>query len=410
MKLRWVAFALAALGGGAALGWLAQRDAGYVFISLGHHTVETSVWFALFALFALLAAAGLLWALARWAVTGRTRLAAWRRGRRQRQARHATTVGLTELLEGRWQTARLALEGAAHDADIPLVNYLAAARAAHAGGDDAGRDALCDQAAASTPDAAVGVALARARMLQERGAWRECRAAVDAALATAPRHAEALTLKLACARRLDDWQGVLATVAALGGVKGADKASLDAASRQAWQGRLAAAGTDAAQVKATWSAVPRKLRRSPALAIAHAEALAAASDGDAAVAALQAALKAGYHPGLIGCYGRVRSSQPREQLASAEHWLAEHPNDPALALALGRLSLAAGEREKAFKHLEASVAAAPTAECCAELGRLHLSAGEMERGIALIDRALAASATAEPPTPPSSGHNGDAER
>lgn len=389
MRLRLIAFALTALAAGALLGWLMQRDPGYVFISLANYTLETSVWFALASMLALWVAAALAVALLRRVFSGRSRIAAWRQGHRQRQAQRDTTAGLSDLIEGRWQTARDALEGSAAAAGTPLVNYLAAARAAHESGDDAGRDALCEKAHAAVPEAAAAIALARARMLSDHGHWRDCQAALDSVLNQAPRHAEALALKLTCCRRLHDWQGVIATAAQLQKIKTADQAAAAAATVEAWGARLGAAD-DPAGVRELWQAMPRKLRRLPALASQHARALAAAGDADGAEAALKAALNANYDADLVAAYGALRCSRPAEQLATAERWLATHPDDPALTLALGRLSLAAGERDKAFEHLEASFKAAPTPACCAELGQLHFEAGQFERGRELLQRALVA--------------------
>ena len=55
MTARGLLLLLAALAAGAALGLLALRDPGYVLISYGNRTFETSVWFALagLALFAM---------------------------------------------------------------------------------------------------------------------------------------------------------------------------------------------------------------------------------------------------------------------------------------------------------------------------------------------------------------------
>ena len=395
MRVRLIAFALTALAAGALLGWLMQRDPGYVFISLANRTLETSVWFALASLLALWAAVALTVALLRRALSGRSRIAAWRQGQRQRTAQRETTAGLTDLIEGRWQAAREALEGAAAAAGTPLVNYLAAAHAAHESGDAAGRDALCEQALAAAPEAAAAIALARARMLADKGHWRDCQAALDTVLNHTPRHPEALALKLACFQHLSDWQGVLTTAAQLQKTKTADQAAAEAATIEAWRKRLAAAGDAPAGVREVWQTIPRKLRRLPTLTRQYAHALNAAGDADGAEATLKAALNAAYDADLVASYGALRSSRPAEQLASAERWLAAHPNDPALTLALGRLSLAAGERDKAFEHLEASFKAAPTPDCCAELGQLHLESGQFERGRTLLQRAL---------TRPTGGH------
>ena len=390
MRLRGIAFTLAALAGGTALGWLMLRDPGYVFVSFGRRTLETSVWFALFVLLALLGAIGLASRLIRQTLRGRSRLGDWSRRRQDRQALGQTLAGLAQLLEGKWQPARSNLEGVARRTAMPLLNYLAAARAAHELGDAAGRDALFEQAAAAAPEARAGVVLARARLLLDGGDWPGCQAVLSSLLAEAPGHPQALAMMLQCQERLRDWRGALDVAARMKKAKATDAATLEAAVLRIWREALTRVRGDAEQAREIWQAAPRKLRATAALALPYAEALAAAGDGDGAEAALRAALKAAFDPALMHCYGQVRSTRLEQQVATAQGWLSDHPNDASLLLALGRLSLAAGQRDKAFEYLEASLAADAGADCCAELGRLHLACGELQRGRELLDQAVAA--------------------
>ena len=396
MRLRGVAFTLAALAVGAAVGWLMLLDAGYVFVSFGRRTFETSVWFALFALLAVLGAVALALRLIRQSLQGRSRLAAWSRRRRDRHALGQTIAGFVQLLEGKWQPARKSFEDVAGRAAMPVLNYLAAARAAHELGDSEGRDALFEQAAAAAPEARAGIALQRARLLLDAGDSRGCHAVLSGLLAEAPGHPQALAMLLRCQERLRDWRGALDVVARMKKAKAAEAATLESAVRRIWRQGLTGAceANDAAQAREIWHAAPKKLRATAALTLPYAEALAAAGEGDEAERALRAALKTAFDPALVNCYGRVCSTKLEGQLAAAQGWLTEHPNDAALLLALGRLSLAAGQRDKAFEYLEASLSADVSAECCVELGRLHLACGELQRGRELLERALAA-----PPLP-----------
>ena len=391
MKLRSIAFVLAVLVGGAALGWLMLRSPGYVYISFGRRTFESSVWFTLFALLALAAGGGLALGLVRRGLAGRAKLASWSRRRHERRAQRQTLAGVAQLLEGDWQAARERLESGVERAPAPFLNYLAAACAAHELGDAAGRDALFEKAGGAAPEAGAGVALLRARLLRDQGDWPGCRAALNGLLEAAPGQPQALAMLLACHESLGDWRAAL-DVAARMRKAGVAAETVAAASARARRHGLAAArrGKDMRLAQEIWRAAPKKLRTTAALARPYAAALAAAGDGDGAEAALRAALNAEFDATLIDCYGRIRSSAPARQLAAAQGWLADRADDAALLLALGRLSLADGNRDQAFEYLEASHATAATPAVCAELGKLHLACGSLERGRELVERALEA--------------------
>ena len=127
-------------------------------------SLETSLWFALLALivgyFLLRIAIGLLMRLIR---TG-AGVAAWQQNRRARVAQARTVRGLLLAGEGDWAGARKALAADAETVDLPLVNYLGAARAANEIGDAADRDALLQKASESTPGATLAVGLTQAEL------------------------------------------------------------------------------------------------------------------------------------------------------------------------------------------------------------------------------------------------------
>ena len=149
---------------GGAVGTLMSRDPGYVLVSYENMSVETSLWFALLALivgyFVLRVVIGLSMRLIR---TG-AGVALWQQNRRARVAQARTVRGLLLAGEGDWPGARKALAADAEVVDLPLVNYLGAARAANEIGDAPGRDALLQKASESTPGATLAVGLTQAEL------------------------------------------------------------------------------------------------------------------------------------------------------------------------------------------------------------------------------------------------------
>ena len=94
---------------------------------------------------------------------------------------------------------------------------------------------------------------------------------------------------------------------------------------------------------------------------------------------LYAAIKRQYDDRLVERYGRVQGSDPARQLANAEGWLKDHPQNAVLLLALGRLSLRNALWGKARDYLEASLRFDHRPETCAELARLARAAGRYRK-------------------------------
>ena len=134
--------------------------------------------------------------------------------------------------------------------------------------------------------------------------------------------------------------------------------------------------------------MPKNLKRDPALVHAYAVTLMAAGDADTAESVLRSAIGADFDPDLVELYGRVRARRPDRQFDTAKGWLAAHPDDATLLLALGRLAAANEDSGSAREYLEFSIAQSPSAAARAELGRVYLAEGDVARGRQLLDTAF----------------------
>ena len=115
---------------GAGIGVVLTQDSGYVLMSFGNYTVEMSLALLLLGLAALF---GALYFGIR--VLVRTLhlpkdVREWKQKRGSRLAQQAMTRGLLEISEGNWRAAEKRLVRFAGRSETPLLNYLAAARAA----------------------------------------------------------------------------------------------------------------------------------------------------------------------------------------------------------------------------------------------------------------------------------------
>ena len=360
---------------GGLVGTLMLRDPGYVLVSYAGRVLETSLWFALMLFVVAYFALRIVVFVSARLLRGRSLLGAWRAERGQRSADRQTARGLMLLAEGQWTEARRVLTDAGVSATTPFVNYLQAARAAHESGDAEGRDELLDRADDSTPGARAAVLLTRARMLFDKGHWRDCRATLLEVREMTPRHPFMLDMLRQCHERLQDWQAVIELLPDLRRARAVDGESLQALERRAWSHRL-----DEADFAETWRNLPKELRRDPELTAAHARRLVDTGDSATAERAVRKELERNWHPVLVELYGCIPSPNLARQMAAAEGWLADRPDDAALLLALGRIAMMGGAWSKAREYLESSLRLEASSAVYGELGRLLTRLGEFIRG------------------------------
>jgi HemY protein len=393
MRRLLIVIVLALIVGGA-VGTLMSRDPGYVLVSYAGRSLETSLWFALAALVVLYFVLRACMAIVRALLNSGTGIRTWQQNRRSRNAHERTLRGLLAAGEGDWSAARKTLAAVAPQADLPLVNYLFAARAANELNDAEGRDALLDRAAAIDPSAGLTVAIARAEMQLAAHEFDAAAAALNRARVDAPTNRRLLELLVSCYEGQQNWAALLQLANDLQQHRVWSKDALAAARRRWWSGYFrhrahSLEGESTEQLAALWNEAGKELRYDPDIVLAQVEAELAGNDADAAEATLEEALDAVWSPVLVERYGRVRSSDIAKQRDSAERWLKKHPDDAALRLALGRLALTAGDSDAAREHLERSVALEPSAAACGELGRLCAERGDDERAAQLLADAAA---------------------
>lgn len=369
--LLWVLLAITL---GALVGMLAGADPGYVLISYDGRAVETSLWAAIVLLvLAYLAVRVVIWLFTR-LLAGRVQLASWSGSRRRNLANKRTREGVVALAEGDHRSAGRLLVDSAERSDQPLVNFLGAAEAAQALGDFAGRDALLDQALASTPGSASAVAVRRGELQLAAGQAEQALSTALELRRSNPKLTAVLSLLKRCYLAVGDF-------AALGDLLPAlRKASVvDEKEERALQGRIALARLAESPTAETWKALPKGVKTDPDVVLEYAGRLQSDGLTDVASNLVATALSAQWDPRLIDLYGVLGVEDASAQSVQAERWLKERPNDDRLLLALGRIALKQHEWSRAREYLEASVRQRRDPEVAGELGRLCLSMGEEGR-------------------------------
>lgn len=383
---------------GAWLGQLMVQDPGYVLLAYKQTTVETSLWVLL-----LLLIVG--FALIHWALNlisnarmPGDKVRSWRSSRNRRVAHNKTLKGLAALSDGNWWKAQRYLSQAAERSELPVVNYLAAARAAHEQGDSKASDALLAKARQSSPKTEVAVGLTQAELQLERGQLEPCLANLLNLRRQAPKNTQLLRMLKDTYLRLEDWLALIQLLPELKKQHVLDTDAAAALELQCHRNRLQqclhalADSADADEklrtLSRSWQAVPQALQRDPELAAEYVELMRSIQAEQEAESVLLDLIKRRWDAPLVRLYGLLQGKDPHKQLEQAERWLKRNPDSAELELTLGRLNMRLENWGKAIDHFERSLELQPGGEAADELQRLLLHLGEHERLQQLFKRQL----------------------
>ncbi|MFQ2073034.1 heme biosynthesis HemY N-terminal domain-containing protein [Aeromonas veronii] len=357
---------VAVMVAGLIFGPQASGNKGYVLIALGNYTIESSVTSAV--ILAVLFYGALLiveWLLGR--VFGlRRKTLGWYGSRRRRKANQQTVAATLAMAEGHYSQAEKLMIKGASNSDTPLLNYLSAAKAAQARGDDARRDQYLQKAQEENPKAELALTLTQTQLQIEQGQYDTALAMLESVYALNPRHPMVLDQLRQVHLARQDWSALCDLIPTLHKVGKLTPKQEEELLQQAWSGRLQQAAGSLETLKAVWQDLPRKLRLEPELLACYGDLLRQlGADGEAATL-WQEALRKQPMPQLLARLPKLKldSYQPLLTL------LQKQQGQPEVDTALAQLYLLAGQLDDAQKLLEQEVERAPSAAAYHALGQL----------------------------------------
>lgn len=367
---------------------------GYVLVDYPHvFRYESGLWTTLAALVALALVIFLLAGLARLLLTSGRVVNPWSGRNRRRRLQDAIARGQVDLAEGRWASAHKHLKLAAEGERYPLFYYLGAARAANEQGLHEESDRLLERALERQPKAELAIALSHAQLQAERGDGAGALETLSVMHERYPGNRQVLRqLAGLCAQR-EQWSQLTRLLPELRKHKvmtGEELGSLEARAvgQRLLQGELEGEGGDEQALDRAWQQLSASQRQEAPLVLSYAERLRRLGASAKAEEVVRAALKRQYDSHLVRQYGLLMGHEPAKSLAFAEGLLKAHPQDPALLLTLGRLSLQSRLWGKARDYFESSLRYQRNPEACAELARLLAQLGDTSRSNALFQEGL----------------------
>ena len=360
---------------------------GYALLAYGGTSVEMSLGtlavLALVGFFGLYILTTLLVKL--WTFPWRMR-EALARGR-ERRARRATNRGLIDFAEGRWSESEKNVMRYADDSEMPLVTYVAAARAAQLQGAYERRDRYLRLAFERIPKAHEGVLLTQAELQIASRQYEQAQATLNRLQELDPNHAFGLKLLAILYRKLGDWENLFKLLPQLRLQQALSPKELERLETRAACALLEQVDVKggAAAADALWEPLTRRRRAEPEVVRAYGRALIRAGEANRAEQLLRDALKSAWDEELVALYGLAVGEDPKRQLVRVEDWLEERGESAALLLTAGRLCVVAKLWGKARSYFESSIVLAPRPEAYEELGKLLRQLDEPE----LAERAFA---------------------
>ncbi|SHI01985.1 heme biosynthesis HemY N-terminal domain-containing protein [Ferrimonas marina] len=364
---------------GLIIGPKLMEHKGYILIAVGDYTVETSV---VAAVLILLVGFGLLQML-EWLVvksvnlTGHTLAlpSRWRKGK----AKKHTLTGALALAEEDWQRAEQAMARGAKAGELPAINLLAAARAAHQRGDGQAWQGYLEQAQA-LPGVDDAVALTRIRYLLNEHKYVEARQALEALTVKQQAKPAALRLALQLYRAQEDWDALARLIPKLTSkqvLTGAELADLPAEV----ESLCLAQCSSLEALEQRWRGLNRPLRKHTQVQLAYLQGLARFEQHEKARKLLLEKLdKAQPQPALLALLPTI-SGDAAESLSHVLHRRYPKPEQPELLDCMAALAEQQEQWAEAGELRQQALELGPTAERYRALVTLQERLGQRDEAL-----------------------------
>ncbi len=396
--IRGFIYSLIALGLGAWLFTLAGDDPGYVLISFGSWSIEsTFVALILFLLLLLVLIFGVYKLFGILNPQGLFRGNSWfGASRRRSHATAASEEGLRLLLLGHWQDAYKLLVENAGKVENPVFNYLAASLAAWQRGDDASWNYCLEQANRKTRKANPGIKTLKALLEYRSGKVEQSLAILIALDKEVPGSPYVLNLIKSSYLSLEDWRKLGDLLPILEKYKVVNAAELlQLREKVAAQGlaQISAQSGGASVLTRQWQAIDKKVRQGEEITLIYLGKLIEFSQHEEALLVSSSFLKKQWSDQVVLKAGFIDTPEPGRLLVQLESWLKARPANYTLMLTLGRVSLRNKLWGKAREYFESclkfSQSTSLSAEANAELARLLDHMGEHAQSASLYRKAMA---------------------
>lgn len=350
--LSWGVFILA-LAVGLVLA--IQANVGYVQLVYPPYRIDFSLNFLIILLLAGFAATYTVVRLAVHTLRLPAYVRSFKEARRKEKGQRATEDALLAFAEGRYARAERLAEQALLLNAAPAINALLAARAAQEQRAFARRDDYLARAERLAPQQAIARLMTQADLLLESRQPQTAMPVVQALKTLAGKHVGVLRLELKAQQLAKNWDQVLLLLPQLEKRDGIDAVQAEQLRINAHIENIKRRAHQAEELKAYWTRLSSQEKTNSKIALTAARYFLAMGGAKEACEILEDSLAKHWDSDLVELYGQCVDKDVVKQIERAENWLKEHPRDPHLLLALGRLCARQELWGKAQSYVEASL-------------------------------------------------------
>ncbi|HBA34063.1 MAG TPA: hypothetical protein DCZ12_08020 [Gammaproteobacteria bacterium] len=368
---------------------LLHGEPGFITLNYANEwVIETSL--ALFAvtLIGLFLVLYLGTLLISWLLTLPARFQVRRQNRRNANAAKTLTDGLIHLIQGNYSQAEKLFTKTQSNADLRFISHVLHAYSAEQQHNIKVRDQNLDHASNIGSEEKTTIDIIQAKLLLTQQQPEQAKILLEKLADNNNSRKNSVLILLAQTYvELSEWSGLQTLMPSLKKQKLLQTTAASGLEHQLWLGQLSETQTcdDAIMV---WQNLPRQAHKQPDIIASYAEKLISGNANEAAERLLREAINHSWSDDLITLYGKVHSENLDKQVAHAERWLAQAPDNPNLLLALGRLSAKAKLWGKARSSLQTAIAIKPSAEAYQALGLLLADTGEMDEAYNCYNQGL----------------------
>lgn len=291
------------------------------------------------------------------------------------------TKGLLHFTEGHWKQSEKTLIDNVQHSKTPLLNYLAAARAAHMQEKYDRRDTYLKKASEQGKEALIAVSISQADMQFSSKQLEQARATLIHLLEVSPKHPHAIKLLAKIYYHQEDWSNLFTLLPELSQQSLITQNDRDNYEVTALSGifMTLAHKKDLSKMQTLWKKLPVEIRKKPQTILLYCKALNDTADNTHIINRLLIkSLENKWNESLVELYGLLDHDKLGSAIKRAELWLESHETSPQLLLALARLNRKYKLWGKTKIFYNSSLNFSPSTAVYLELAELLEELGEKE--------------------------------
>ncbi len=314
----------------------------------------------------------------------------YQQNRKTLRARQTLTQGLIAFISGHWVESEALLLRHVNDAETPLLNYLAAAQAAHMQENYDNRDQYLKKATEKGNGAQVAIAVSQAQMQLSSQQIEQARATLVHLLELSPNHLYATQLLAKVYYQQEDWKLLIELLPKLKQQNLLKQKVHSKFEASALKGifQLTALKKQPEALQLLWNKLPQSTQKKPQAILNYTDALLTAGDAQLAEKTILNNLNKHWDTSLVEYFGKMEHVNLDQSIQQAQNWLVQQDNSPELLFCLARLYRKNKQWEKSYPFYESGLNRMPNTECYLEFAELLTQLKDQENAMICYQKGL----------------------